>query len=69
MATPTDYMGKGMTGGRIVVCPPPDAGFVPEQNIIVGNVVLYGATGGQVFIRGVAGERFLRAQQRRPGRG
>ena len=53
-----DYMGKGMTGGRIVVCPPPDAGFVPEQNIIVGNVVLYGATGGQVFIRGVAGERF-----------
>ena len=53
-----DYMGKGMTGGRIVVCPPPDAGFVPEENIIVGNVVLYGATGGQVFIRGVAGERF-----------
>ena len=53
-----DYMGKGMTGGRIVVCPPPDAGFVPEKNIIVGNVVLYGATGGQVYIRGVAGERF-----------
>ena len=53
-----DYMGKGMAGGRIVVCPPPDAGFVPEENIIVGNVVLYGATGGQVFIRGVAGERF-----------
>ena len=53
-----DYMGKGMTGGRIVVCPPSDAGFVPEENIIVGNVVLYGATGGQVFIRGVAGERF-----------
>ena len=53
-----DYMGKGMSGGRIVVCPPPEAGFVPEENIIVGNVVLYGATGGQVFIRGVAGERF-----------
>ena len=53
-----DYMGKGMTGGRIVVCPAPDAPFVPEENIIVGNVVLYGATGGQVFIRGVAGERF-----------
>ena len=53
-----DYMGKGMAGGRIVVCPPPEAGFVPEENIIVGNVVLYGATGGQVFIRGVAGERF-----------
>ena len=53
-----DYMGKGMTGGRIVVCPPPEAAFIPEENIIVGNVVLYGATGGQVFIRGVAGERF-----------
>ncbi len=53
-----DYMGKGMTGGRIVVCPAPEAPFVPEENIIVGNVVLYGATGGQVFIRGVAGERF-----------
>ena len=53
-----DYMGKGMAGGRIVVCPPRDAGFVPEENIIVGNVVLYGATGGQVFINGVAGERF-----------
>ena len=53
-----DYMGKGMAGGRIVVCPPPDAGFVPEENIIVGNVVLYGATGGRVFIRGMAGERF-----------
>ncbi len=53
-----DYMGKGMTGGRIVVCPPPDAGFVPEENVIVGNVVLYGATGGRVHIRGIAGERF-----------
>ena len=53
-----DYMGKGMTGGRIVICPPRDAGFVAEDNIIVGNVVLYGATGGQVFINGVAGERF-----------
>jgi glutamate synthase (NADPH/NADH) large chain len=53
-----DYLGKGMSGGRIVVCPPPEVGFVPEENIIVGNVVLYGATGGQVFIRGMAGERF-----------
>ena len=53
-----DYMGKGMGGGKIVLCPPADAGFVPEENIIVGNVVLYGATGGQVFIRGLAGERF-----------
>jgi len=53
-----DYMGKGMSGGRIVVSPPKDSDFVPEENIIVGNVVLYGATGGQVFINGVAGERF-----------
>ena len=53
-----DYMGKGMAGGRIVVCPPPESCFVAEENIIVGNVVLYGATGGQAFIRGVAGERF-----------
>ena len=53
-----DYMGKGMSGGRIVICPPVDADYVAEENIIVGNVVLYGATGGQVFIRGVAGERF-----------
>ena len=53
-----DYMGKGMAGGRLVVCPPFDAGFVPEDNIIIGNVALYGATGGEVFIHGRAGERF-----------
>ncbi|HLF04934.1 MAG TPA: glutamate synthase-related protein, partial [Dehalococcoidia bacterium] len=53
-----DYMGKGMGGGRIVVVPPAGAAFTPEENIIVGNVVLYGATGGQAFIRGLAGERF-----------
>ncbi|MDA0265080.1 MAG: glutamate synthase large subunit [Chloroflexi bacterium] len=53
-----DYMGKGMSGGRIVVCPDPEATFVPEENIIIGNVAMYGATGGQVFINGVAGERF-----------
>ena len=53
-----DYMGKGMGGGKIVVSPPADAGFIPEENVIVGNVVLYGATGGQVFIHGLAGERF-----------
>ena len=53
-----DYMGKGMSGGRIVVCPHPEATFVPEDNIIIGNVAMYGATGGEVFIRGVAGERF-----------
>ena len=53
-----DYFGKGMSGGRIVVHPPEGATFVPEENIIVGNVSLYGATGGEVFLRGQAGERF-----------
>jgi len=53
-----DYMGKGMSGGRIVVCPDPEATFVPEENIIIGNVAMYGATGGEVFINGAAGERF-----------
>ena len=53
-----DYFGKGMSGGRIVVRPPEDADFVPEENIIVGNVALYGATAGEVFLRGMAGERF-----------
>jgi len=53
-----DYLGKGMSGGRIVVVPPEGARFRAEDNIIAGNVVLYGATGGEVYIRGVAGERF-----------
>jgi glutamate synthase domain-containing protein 3 len=53
-----DYFGKGMSGGRMVVVPPAGADFVPEDNIIVGNVSLYGATGGEVFLRGMAGERF-----------
>ena len=53
-----DYMGKGMNGGKIVVVPPPGSDFVPEDNIIIGNVALYGATGGQAFIRGMGGERF-----------
>ena len=53
-----DYMGKGIGGGRIVIVPPAGAAFVPEDNIIIGNVALYGATGGSVFIRGRAGERF-----------
>ena len=53
-----DYMGKGMSGGRIVVCPDPAAKFAPEENMIIGNVAMYGATGGEVFIRGMAGERF-----------
>lgn len=53
-----DYFGKGLSGGRVVVYPPRNAGFVAEENIIVGNVSLYGATGGEVFLRGLAGERF-----------
>ena len=53
-----DYMGKGIGGGKIVVCPPPESTFVPEENIIIGNVAMYGATGGEAYIRGVAGERF-----------
>jgi glutamate synthase (NADPH) large chain len=53
-----DYFAKGLSGGRVVVYPPKTATFVPEENIIVGNVSLYGATGGEVFLRGLAGERF-----------
>src|SRR5262249_53855093 len=53
-----DYFGKGLSGGKLAVFPPADADFAADENIIIGNVALYGATGGEVFIRGVAGERF-----------
>jgi len=53
-----DYVGKGLSGGRIVVYPPRGSSFVPEQNILVGNVALYGATSGEAFFYGAAGERF-----------
>ena len=53
-----DYFGKGLSGGRIVIFPPAGANFRAEENIIIGNVALYGATDGEAFIRGVAGERF-----------
>ena len=53
-----DYVGKGLSGGRIIVAPPRDATFAAEENVIAGNVALYGATSGEAFIRGVAGERF-----------
>ena len=53
-----DYFAKGASGGRIVVVPPKGVSYVPEENIIIGNVALYGATGGEVFIRGMGGERF-----------
>lgn len=53
-----DYMGKGLSGGRIIVVPPKGTVIKPEENIIVGNTLLYGATSGEVFISGRAGERF-----------
>ena len=53
-----DYFAKGLSGGKVIIAPPQESAFTPEENIIVGNVVLYGATGGKAFIRGVAGERF-----------
>ena len=53
-----DYLAKGLCGGRIIVFPPRAATFAPEDNVIVGNVVLYGATDGELFVRGIAGERF-----------
>ena len=53
-----DYVGKGLSGGRIVVAPPAGSGFAPEENIVIGNVALYGATSGESFFNGVAGERF-----------
>ena len=53
-----DYCGKGLSGGRIILVPPRSATFDPQNNIIVGNVAFYGATAGEAFIRGMAGERF-----------
>ena len=53
-----DYVGKGMNGGEIIVRPPENCGFVWADNIIIGNTVMYGATGGKLFAAGKAGERF-----------
>jgi glutamate synthase (NADPH/NADH) large chain len=53
-----DYVGKGLSGGRIVVYPPDESTFAWEDNVLVGNTVLYGATSGEVYFAGVAGERF-----------
>ncbi|TWU33347.1 glutamate synthase large subunit [Novipirellula artificiosorum] len=53
-----DYVGKGLSGGRVIVYPPRQSSFVAEDNILVGNVCLYGATGGEAFLRGRAAERF-----------
>jgi glutamate synthase domain-containing protein 3 len=53
-----DYVGKGLSGGKLIVYPPRDSTFAPEENILIGNVVLYGATSGEAFFCGRAGERF-----------
>jgi glutamate synthase (ferredoxin) len=53
-----DYLGKGLSGGKLIVYPPKQSTFVPAENIITGNVAFYGATSGEAFIRGLAGERF-----------
>ena len=53
-----DYWGKGLSGGKLAVFPSRKATFVPEQNVLIGNVALYGATSGEAFVRGLAGERF-----------
>ena len=53
-----DYVGKGLSGGRLIVYAPRDSNFAAEENIIIGNVALYGATSGEAFFNGVAGERF-----------
>ena len=53
-----DYVGKGLSGGKIIIYPPKESKFVPEDNILLGNVALYGATGGEAYFRGIAAERF-----------
>jgi glutamate synthase domain-containing protein 3 len=53
-----DYVGKGLSGGKIIIMPPADSPFAPEENVIAGNVVLYGAIKGEMYLRGIAGERF-----------
>src|SRR5512143_3974968 len=53
-----DYIGKGLSGGKIVVYPPRQSSFVPAENVIIGNVAFYGATAGEAYVRGMAGERF-----------
>jgi glutamate synthase (ferredoxin) len=53
-----DYFGKGLSGGKVILYPPAGSTFTPEENIIVGNVAFYGATSGEAYIRGMAGERF-----------
>ena len=58
-----DYVGKGLSGGRLIVYPPHSSPFRAEEQILIGNVVLYGATGGEAYFRGIAAERFCVPQQ------
>ena len=58
MGDSNDYFGKGLSGGKLIVYPPKAANFKAEENIVIGNVALYGATSGKAYINGVAGERF-----------
>jgi len=58
VGTANDYVGKGLSGGKLIVRTPPDAGYAADENILIGNVALYGATQGEAYINGVAGERF-----------
>jgi glutamate synthase (NADPH/NADH) large chain len=53
-----DYVGKGLSGGKVIVTTPPEAAYEPDENVLVGNVALYGATQGEMYVNGVAGERF-----------
>jgi len=53
-----DYVGKGLSGGRVIVYPPRASTFLPEENILIGNVALYGATSGEAYFNGMGGERF-----------
>ncbi|MGY9042153.1 MAG: GltB/FmdC/FwdC-like GXGXG domain-containing protein, partial [Alphaproteobacteria bacterium] len=53
-----DYVGKGISGGRIAIYPPNNSKIIPEENIIVGNTVLYGGISGECYFNGIAGERF-----------
>ena len=53
-----DYVGKGLSGGKIIIYPPKESTFAAEKNVIAGNVILYGATGGEAYIRGIVAERF-----------
>ena len=53
-----DYVGKGLCGGKIIITPPESAAYIPEENTVIGNVACYGATSGELYARGMAGERF-----------